>query len=251
MVEEAVVLAAGLSKRFRKVTGVYKVFADINGLPLITYPTISLYLSGIKRIIVVVNNLFGREVVRVIKEILHDKLGLNVDIDYVVNKEPELGNGYSLYLALKHVRSPRFIVSMSDHIYTPSIISKLVNSEGSVLGGDSNPKYIDVDEATKIVTRDHRVVCVSKNLSEYNYVDIGVHVLERNLPYSECLVEPYEFSQLLTCLASLTRIGVVDINGMPWTDVDTVEEYNRVLYGSSRIVLEEVLREWKERGLEL
>ncbi|WFO76001.1 NTP transferase domain-containing protein [Desulfurococcaceae archaeon MEX13E-LK6-19] len=251
MINEAVVLAAGLSKRFRRDTGVYKVFADLDGFPLIAYPVISLVSSGIERIIVVVNHVYGNKVVNVIEDIVHNKLGLDTDIAYVVNTRPELGNGYSLYLALPLLHTNRFIVSMSDHVYTPSIIDALKKSLSTVLGGDSTPKYIDVNEATRIQVEDECVVRVGKNITPYKYVDIGVHVLEKTLPFNECLKEPYEFSQLLTCFASKRVIRVVDVKGSPWADVDTYDEYIRLTKGSSRIVIEEVKKEWRMRGIRI
>lgn len=251
MITEAVVLAAGLSKRFRRDTGIHKVFAEVDGLPLIAYPIISLLSSGIEHLVVVVNNVYGSKVVKTIEGIVGDRLGLNTNIAYVVNTRPELGNGYSLYLALPLLKTNRFIVSMSDHVYTPEIIDMLVEGRGTILGGDSSPKYVDVVEATKIRVEDGRVVAVGKNIESYQYIDIGVHVLEKNLPFKECLIEPYEFSQLLTCFAGKRVIRVVDVKGAAWTDVDTYDEYLRLARGSAHVVVEEVKSEWRRRGVQL
>ncbi len=246
---EAVILAAGLSRRFRRHAGRFKLTVPVSGYPLVCYPMTSLVMAGVERIILVVNPFNGEAVNRILSE----SFPFNVEIDIVVNDKPELGNGYSLLSALPKVKDDRFIISMADHIYPPSVALKLINCNGSVLGGDSNALYIDVNEATKIHVRDGYVAKIGKNINPFEYVDIGVHALERKLPFKECMkeIDSLELSAVMECLASRHPIGVADVNGAPWTELDTYSDYIEITQGDRRNVVEEVLREWEREGLEV
>jgi len=246
---EAVILAAGLSRRFRRHTGYFKLTVPVSGYPLVCYPMTSLIVAGIERIVLVVNPLNGEAVNRV----LNESFPLKAKIDIVVNDRPELGNGYSLLSAISKVKGDRFIVSMADHIYPPSIALKLINYSGSVLGGDSNALYINVEEATKIHVRNGYVARIGKDINPFEYVDIGVHALERKLPFKECIKEisSLELSAVMEYLASRHPIEVADVNGAPWTELDTYSDYIEITQGDRRSVVEEVLREWEKEGLEV
>lgn len=242
-------LAAGLGTRFARAVPKLKLAVPIGGVPLMHYPLTSLAAAGVDRIIVVVNNrTMGtvKEVVESAPQVITD----NVDIEFVINSAPERGNGYSLLLALPHINESRFIVSMADHIYPPRLVKLVYNTSGSALGGDSSPKYINVSESTRIHVEGGKVVRVGKGIEPYEFVDVGVHVLERDLNYPKCSIEDtIELSSLLECLARESVIKVADITGVPWTEIDTYEDYVEVTSGSRRAVLEEVLSEWRDLGI--
>jgi len=213
------------------------------------YPLTSLTAAGVDKIVVVVNDRTlntVKEIVESAPQIITD----NVDVEFVINNAPERGNGYSLLLAIPHVNESRFIVSMADHIYPPRLVKLIYDVSGSVLGGDSSPKYIDVGESTKIHVEGERVAKVGKNIEPFEYIDVGVHILERDLDYKRCSIEDtIELSSLLECLARYSVITVADVAGVPWTEVDTYEDYLEVTSGSRRIVLKEVLSEWRDLGI--
>ncbi|MCD6084919.1 MAG: NTP transferase domain-containing protein [Desulfurococcales archaeon] len=246
---EAVVLAAGLGTRFAKAVPKLKLAADVGGVPLMHYPLTSLTAAGVERVVVVANvrtSSIIKEVVESAPQIITD----NVDVEFIINKAPERGNGYSLLLAIPSINESRFIVSMADHIYPPRLVKLIYSASGSVLGGDSSPKYIDVRESTKIHVEDGRVSRIGKDVRYFEYVDVGVHVLERDLNYRKCSVEDIiELSSLLECLARDSIIRVADVAGTPWTEVDTYEDYLEVTSGSRRPVVEEVLSEWRDLGI--
>lgn len=239
MIHEAIILAAGLGTRFYKEVREYKLLTSIHGYKLIEYPLNSLIHAGIRKFIIIVNDKYYGSIRNALSR-------YEVDIEYVINHEISRGNGYSLLLGISHVKSEYFIVSMADHIYPPSMVRELLSKfHGKpCLGGDTNPKYIELDEATLIKVRDNVVIDIGKKLSNYKYVDIGVHVLTKNMPYDQCVSAKIELSSLIRCLSSKTRIYVIDVSGKPWTDMDTYNDYLSLLCGSRRTVVEKVIREW-------
>ncbi len=247
-IREAVLLAAGLGKRFYKECGVHKLVAKIGGVPLIQFPLITLILSGIERFVIVVSK-FSKHYVE--SEVRKCSKDFGVDIELVLNPEPERGNGYSLIVALPYLTYNQFLLSMSDHIYPPTLAELLIHggSDGIYLGGDSRPMYVDPDEATRIRVERGVVVDIGKGITPYDYIDVGVHVLSTKAPYSDCnKSEVLELSSLIRCLAQKDIVRVVDVLGIPWTDIDTYSDYLELLSGKRRAVLNEVLREWSERG---
>lgn len=246
IIREAVLLAAGYGERFRRETGEHKLFKNVDELPLICYPVRSLLHTGIKRIIVVVNNKNVKEVRETLSE--HAK-EFCVEIAYIVNDTPERGNGYSLLLAIPYVKSKYFIVSMSDHVYPPTLVKEIIKQAGCkeipMLGGDQNPLYIDLSEATRIHVENERIIAIGKNIEPYEYIDVGVYLLTKDLPYGECVAEKLELSKLLQCIANKAFLGVADVSNIPWTDIDTYNDYIELIRGQRRKVLEKVKIEWE------
>ncbi|RLG84186.1 MAG: hypothetical protein DRO40_02170 [Thermoprotei archaeon] len=239
MVYEAIILAAGLGERFYKETKKYKLLIDIHGYRLIEYPLNSLIHAGIRKFVIVVNNKYYESIKNLLSK-------YKVDINYVINHRISKGNGYSLLLGIPYIESKYFIVSMADHIYPPSIVKELLEKFHGrpCLGGDADPKYIELEEATLINVEDSIVVDIGKRLNNYKYVDMGVHILSKDMPYDQCISAKIELSSLIKCLLNKTRIYLADISGKPWTDVDTYNDYLSVIHGPWKVVVEKVIKEW-------
>ncbi len=253
-VNKAVILAAGMGERFYRVSSEYKLITRVYGVPLILYSIKSIYLHGVREFVVVVNPIY-KEAIRFVIQDFIDREGARINVNYIVNNEPGKGNGYSLLLALKYggLKGP-FILSMADHVYSPSVVEALeecyLKSNTSVLGGDSRPQYIDSSEATKIsVDEAGYVTSVGKVIESYKYVDIGVHLFNAEDFIPLCIsLDDQELSKLITCVSKYRRIRVCDINGLPWTDIDTLEDYTSLVTGRRSMVLEEVFKEWRLRA---
>jgi len=239
MIYEAIILAAGPGKRFYKETRKYKLLIDIHGYKLIEYPLNSLIHAGIKNFVIVVNNRYYEPIKGLLSK-------YKVNITYIINHEISKGNGYSLILGIPYIESKYFIVSMADHIYPPSIVKELLKKfHGKpCLGGDSNPKYIELEEATLINVEDNIIIDIGKRLSSYKYVDMGIHILSKDMPYDQCISARIELSALIKCLSKKTRIFLIDISGKPWTDIDTYNDYLSVTHGPWKVVVEKVIKEW-------
>ncbi len=243
LVEGAIVLAAGASSRFPRDVSVHKLLARIASYTLVEYPIRSLASAGIDSITVVTNSTLLQPISKVLR-------GVGAEIMYVVNDEVRRGNAYSLVLGLEKSGWGRVLVSMADHIYLPRTVKRLLEGyRGDLvaIGVDRDPTHVDVSEATLVrVDRDGRVVEVGKGLGSWSYVDVGLHIVSRDiLGYFSTCGEPAELSKLYSCVASrVGRVGVVDLTGEPWVDVDTGEDYLKLSEGPWKDLAIEVVLSW-------
>jgi len=245
-IDEAVILAGGYGRRLQTFSRKPKFAIEVVGRPLIQYPFQSLYKAGVRHFIIVVNHQYLEYAYDIFRDV-------DVDIDIISNEYPEKGNGYSLYLASKSISGDEFIVSMCDHIYPSKIIERMVRFKREIaqdidilIGGDSLPRYIDVDEATKIlIDDDGALIDIGKDIPRYTYIDIGVFVMNRKIyGISHEYISLYGRMELKDLILYARDKGlnilVYDIEGSPWKDVDTPEDIYRFLNGD----YEKVLKSW-------
>ncbi len=226
---EAVILAAGLSTRLRKITrGLPKQALKLLGAPLIAYPVACLYAAGVRKFHVVVNPITAKYISDIFST-------LDLKYDTVVNDTPGKGNGYSFILGLSLLESKYAFLSMSDHIFHPHIPFRLleVDKEYDLLVGvDSSPRLVSLEEATKVyVSPEGRVLDIGKNIEKYTHVDIGLFVVSRNIE-EECLKyarqeKKVELSSLIKYISNIYRVYAKDVEGLPWIDVDTPEDLKK------------------------
>ncbi len=245
IITSGVILAAGYSRRLQKLTGgLSKLLLPIGNMPLFLYPLLSLQANGINKFCIVANTRNYAHLTYILNAVG------NVDYNLILNPEPRLGNGYSFLLSKKCFSREPFVLSMGDHIYHPRIVKKLLSEFAGdvdiIVGGDSDPRFINVDEATKIFTKNGNVVRIGKRLKKYTHIDIGVFVFQ---PTIFELIEDNHFDTgfsmsdvvNMAVRAGLT-VKVVDIKGDYWTEVDIPYDYNQLIKGSRRVVLKNVKR---------
>jgi len=143
---------------------------------------------------------------------------------YVVNSDPERGNGYSLYLASDFV-DEEFVLVMGDHVYEEEFIKEAIGKKGLI--GDGNPRFVDIGEATKVKVKDGRVERIGKDLKEFDCIDTGFFVLSPEIfRHAEDIVsEKQEVS--LSEIIEKAKVEVNFVSGYFWMDVDTKEELRR------------------------
>ncbi len=212
------VLASGYGTRLRGYIDIPKYFIELFGRPLIEYPIYSLCRSGVEKTFIIVNEY--------VKPYLESS-GLvgRYNLDVIVNPHPEWGNGFTLLYALRSIGG-EVLVSVADHIYPPTLPSLLSISKGDiVVAGDSMPKYVDVDEATKIyVSGDGRLVRIGKDLESFSYVDMGVFKMRADSVTryaSDLWGRESSLSEVVEYVANQGgKVYVKDFTGFPWRDVD-------------------------------
>jgi len=246
VVREAVILAAGVGSRLRLVSNGYpKFLVRIGGYALITYPVRVLKSLGVRRFNVVIPKGWGRE----LEEVLNP---LGIEYCYVENEWQERENGYSFLLSRECVREYPIFISMTDHIYVPEVPLKLLHTYrkyvvDTVVAADSRPKYVDVGEATKVLTDEFGyVIDVGKGLKKFTHVDAGVfltnellHEVAEELSRRGYVIR---FADVVKEASKVGRVVVADISGLPWVEVDTKYDYEEVIHGFKKEVLEEVMR---------
>ncbi len=245
-VREAVILAAGVGSRLRLVSGGYpKFLVRVKGEALITYPVRVLKSLGIERFDIVIPKGWGKE----LEEVL-DPLGIRYC--YIENSSSKRENGYSFLLSRECVTSYPIFVSMTDHIYVPEVPRRLIKyylmgGVDTVVAADSRPKYVDVEEATKLLTNElGYVVDIGKGLKEFTHVDAGVfltnellHEVANELARKHYVVR---FADVVREACSVGKVVAGDITGLPWVEVDTEVDYEELLHGLRKGVLEKVVR---------
>ncbi|GAH47530.1 unnamed protein product, partial [marine sediment metagenome] len=104
----------------------------------------------------------------------------NIKITHITNEEWEKENGISV-LKAKNMLKDNFILLMSDHVFDESILVKLkdrkIADDEVILVVDYNIKaneLVDVDDATKVVVKNNKIVDIGKNIKEYNAWDTGI-----------------------------------------------------------------------------
>jgi choline kinase/phosphatidylglycerophosphate synthase len=213
--ERAVILAAGLGTRMgEKPKGLIKVAGRA-----ILYRTMRLLQeNGVKRFVVVTNERY--------EPFYREFIGRHgFDVELIINPEPEKGNGHSLHLARERV-SGRFILVMSDHVYSKDFIERAVNGEGIIV--DREPRWIDIEEATKVQVKDGKVWKIRKGLKEWDAVDTGFFVLDEGIfQVTEALERGKNGDYSLSEVIERAKVPVTFVDGLGWTDVDTPQDVKR------------------------
>ncbi len=224
MINKAIVLAGGFGSRICRVLGcISKQFIRIHGLELIMYPITSLWETGIDSFIVVANPMNYHLLERII-----EKYSRILGYDYVLDMNPyrETLNGNTALIGLKHVDKP-VILSVSDHIYPPELVLKLLqcNKYGDVnVLGDPDPLIVDVEEATKIRVHGDRVIEESKNIDKPDYIDTGLFLVRSPVKLVNIFPEekPVKLVDVMVNRYVDTRICVAE--NIVWKDIDVFED---------------------------
>ncbi len=246
----AVILAGGLGKRLHALTGGYpKYFFKIFGYPLIMYPINSLISNGVEKFIIVVTDKYQKHMEKTVKQYLYK----DVEISYVNNPYPTGENGFSLLLAVENILDSHFLLSVADHIYSPKIVKILQNNYSRdmdvLVGADSGPKYINIDEATKILAGDDgRLLKIGKKLRRYTHVDIGLFLIRTSAVKKLSYLKENKMLRLSRLIHKIAEgdknnVYITDVNSEVWTDVDTVFDIREIFYGRRKKVVTKILRE--------
>ena len=171
---KALILAAGQGTRLRTV-GDTKPLVQLLGLGLIERVILTAKKSGIKEFCIVVGY-HGEK----IREHLSDGKKHGVKIQYVQNDQWTRGNAISILKARDHFKES-FVLLMTDHNYDRRILDQLlktkIGKDECILCVDRNPKdHLNIDDATKVRTVDHRIETIGKDLTDYNCIDTGIFI---------------------------------------------------------------------------
>ena len=221
---KALIIAAGRGERLGNLTeNKPKPLLKLLGLTLIERIILTANQAGIDEFLVVTGYLGDK-----IKAKLGDGKNLKVKIDYIENSDWEKGNGISV-LKAKDIIKENFILLMSDHIFDESILTDLKNQEITndevMLAIDKNietNKSIDVDDATKVLVEDGRILDIGKTCSKYNAYDTGIFLCSPAIfsAIEESLQNDDSLSGGIKVLANKGKVKTFDIRDNYWLDVD-------------------------------
>jgi len=211
---KAVVLAAGLGKRMgHRPKGLIKIASRE-----ILYRTMkNLMELGISKFTIITNRRYKEKYKGFIR-----KYGFNAEL--IINRHPEKGNGYSLYLAKDHVDG-RFILIMSDHIYGKDFLKMAVKGKGIIV--DKTPKYTSIKEATKVKVKNNRVEDIGKQLKDFDAIDTGFFVLTPEIFNAADEILSEKGKAELSEIVKKAKLKVTFVNGFFWMDIDTPEDIKK------------------------
>jgi choline kinase len=228
MIRQAVILAAGKGTRLRASDDdLPKPLHQVGGVPLIKRTILTLAKAGVNRVVVVTG--FMAELVRATVEGDPSYAEAGVEITFALNAEFEKSNGISVLVGGRELAGA-FVLSMADHVYTPSIARLVAGQDVAVadLYLATDPRIhdvLDIDDATKVRSEAGRIVEISKTLASYDRIDCGVFAVTQRL--LEELAGLYQergdcsLSDGVRRLAEQGRARIADIGDGFWQDVDT------------------------------
>jgi CDP-L-myo-inositol myo-inositolphosphotransferase len=218
---KALIIAAGQGLRLRPI-GDTKPLVSLLGLGLIERVILTAKKSGIKEFCIV-TGYHGEK----IRKQLSDGRKYGVKIEYVENDEWLRGNAISVLKAKDHFKES-FVLLMADHNYDHRILNELlktkIEKDECILCVDKNPgDHLNVDDATKVRTVDHRIEAIGKDLSDYDCIDTGIFicnpiifdVLEQSISKGD-----EGLSGAIKILAQRCKMKCMSLEDNFWIDVD-------------------------------
>lgn len=192
-------------------------------------------MAGCSRVVLVLGH--GAEDVQ---SAVSDAYSGDGELIFAVNPQYELQNGLSVLAARKYVEDD-FVLTMADHVFGDSVMEIArqhtpVEHGATLLVDYKVDSVFDMDDATKVLTHDGRIVQIGKHITEFNCVDTGVFVGTDGL--MEAIDAVYQakgdasLSDGVQALSASDRMRVLDIREGFWQDVDTpemLEHANRML----------------------
>lgn len=228
---KCLILAAGRGSRISE-NGGSKPLLPLAGLPLIERTIAGAHRSGLTEFYVVTGYKGGH-----IEAFLSDlSQRRRLAITTITNEEWERGNGTSVLSAREWIEE-NFVLLMSDHVFEETILSRLLHEtlrdDEIILAADyrvNENRLVDVDDVTKVLVEDQRIVAIGKDIENHNAYDTGMF-----------LCSPAIFSALeqslrdgdgsltggVRRLAKKKKAKVFDIEGCYWMDIDTPNDVKK------------------------
>jgi 1L-myo-inositol 1-phosphate cytidylyltransferase len=224
-VKNAVILAAGKSSRFRE-HGVLKpkVLMNLGGLRLLERAILTLHETGVRHFRIVV----GAYKDQVVPEMKAIERLQSIDIEYVECENYELGNGVT-FAAGAAGFSEAFLLTMSDHIFSPDTVRDFIQKtkqapELPALACDADlANVFDMDDATKVASRNGFIHNIGKEIKEYDLVDTGLFYFPKG--YGSTIAEKaeqgaYSVSGIIQHFIDGDGVRAVVLDNAQWQDVD-------------------------------
>jgi choline kinase len=210
-----------------------KPLAEVAGAPLIEHVVRLAAAAGAREFVVVTG--YQAERVEAFLERLAESTGLQIAC--ARNPDWARPNGVSVFSARALLGDEPFILLMSDHLFDPEILRRLIvgrRPEAALtLGADyriTRPD-LDLDDATKLkLGPDARIAEIGKALEDYDAVDTGLFVAGPALLDALREVMDGGTGSLSEGVAMLARAGMAftfDIGDGWWVDVDDEPAFRR------------------------
>src|ERR1041384_2856915 len=224
-VTRAIVLAAGLGSRLSEGGDITpKPLRRVAGVPLVVRVLRTLRAAGIEHAVVVVGHCG-----HLIKAAIAEEPNLGLQVSFVENTDYLKKNGVSVLAAAGFI-DRECVLTMSDHLYSPELVRRLlaadIPADGAAIAVDYDiPRCFDLDDATKVGVEHGLIVRISKELPQYDALDTGVFRIGPSLVAELSRVaEQNGDASLSDGVQALSRPGLfaaVPVGEVRWVDVHT------------------------------
>lgn len=235
---KAILLAGGRGTRISRYVGEKpKCTLDIGGISLIRN-TVEMLLKNNIEVSIVVG--YNKEMV------INSLVGLNVK--YYYNPFYDVTNSIaSLWFAKKELCGEDIIIANADVFWEQKILEMIIatNQEQVMLmdtSKDMGLDYLFKCEGTNLIAH-------GKELEEYTGEYVGIAKINKSFLNKftgrlETLIErqkhSYWWENILYSFIEEIDINVLDINGLFWSEIDFIEDYNRIVDYRKNNILQEV-----------
>jgi len=229
----ALVLIAGVARRLAPLTDTtHKALLPVGGRPILARMLDALNAAGIRQTTLVVGHCADQ-----VRGQAGERVG-RMAVRYIDNPEYTRGSALSLYAARACLREPTLIMD-ADVLFPREILGRLLAlpAPSALL---VNRGFHDTGEEVKIYTRGDRVIAIGKKVVPEAWDAVGEGVgffkcgAEAGPEMVRCLGKVVEESQglgewedALHMLLPHRHVGWADVTGLPWTEIDFVEDLRR------------------------
>jgi choline kinase len=240
----AVILVAGVARRLAPLTdATHKALLPVGGRPILARMLDALADVGVRRVVLVVGHFADR-----VRELAGSRWQ-GMAVDYVVNPDYTRGSALSLYAARAWLAEPALVMD-ADVVFPREALRRLLAAPApSAFLLDRG--FADTGEEVKLYTRGDRVIALGKKVvpPAWDVVGEGVGFFKCGAEAGPALVRCLrtvidegdglnEYEDALHLLLGRRHLGWVDVTGLPWTEIDFVEDLRR----AEREVLPAVVR---------
>jgi len=223
---KCLIIAAGEGSRLQSESDL-KPLTPVSGIPLIQRIISNAMLAGIEEFFIATG--YMHETLDAFLYALGTSL--DVKITTIFNPDWVHGNATSVFAAENHIKG-NFVLLMADHLVEPELIKKVIHNTTQkhplclAIDHDLNNKYVDNDDATKVLAHNGYIEDIGKQLTQYNAYDTGVFHCDDRIfsTLSETIaLKQYGLSDCVKKLASTKLATTVSGNGAIWIDIDSPE----------------------------
>lgn len=231
---KAIILAAGVARRLAPLTDhTHKCLLPVGGQTLLDRMLGSLARHGVEEAVLVVGHCEDQ-----VQAAAGDRRG-GMRIRYVDNPDYQKGSILSLWRARATLTEDTTLVMDADVLFPDAFLTRLVEARAeSALLLDRS--FTDTGEEVKLYGLGDRVIALGKKFVPEAWDVIGegigffkcgaAHAPEYIRLLAESIEETggvNEYEDALHRLLARVPVGWVDVTGLPWTEVDFVEDLRR------------------------
>ncbi len=230
----AVILAAGVARRLAPLTDhTQKALLPVGGRPILAWMLEALHAVGVRRVVIVVGHCADQVAA------LTASAPPGVTVRHIHNPAYQKGSSLSLYSAREVIAEGPTLIMDADVVFPREFLRRLLGSPApNAFLIDQG--FADTGEEVKFYLQAGRVIALGKKVVPKAWDRVGEGIgffkcgAEAGLELGRLLEQVIEasgglceYEDALHLLVSRQHVEAVDVTGLPWTEVDFVEDLHR------------------------